>query len=185
MAVRVAGIAGSLREGSLNKGLLRAAVELAPAAMEIRIYPRLGDIPPYNDDVFQKGDPEAVADLKAFIGAADALLIATPEYNYGVPGVLKNAIDWASRPAGKSALNRKPAAIMGCSPGLGGTIRAQHALRQSFVFTDTYVMCQPEIKIPSAAPLFDASAKLVDENSRQYVQKFLEAFAHWIARFKD
>jgi chromate reductase len=74
---------------------------------------------------------------------------------------------------------------MGCSPGLGGTIRAQHALRQSFVFTDTYVMCQPEIKIPSAAPLFDASAKLVDENSRQYVQKFLEAFAHWIARFKD
>ena len=183
MAVRVAGIAGSLREGSLNKGLLRAALELAPPGMELQMYTRLGDIPPYNDDVFQKGDPEAVADLKAFIGGADALLIATPEYNYGVPGVLKNAIDWASRPAGKSPLNRKPAAIMGCSPGLGGTIRAQHALRQSFVFTDTYVMSQPEIKLPSAAPLFDSSAKLVDETACQYLKKFLEAFSHWIKRF--
>src|SRR5512135_1436352 len=185
MAIRVAGIAGSLREGSLNKGLLRAAVELAPAGMEISIYTRLGDIPPYNDDVFQQGDPEPVADMKAFIGSADAILISTPEYNYGVPGVLKNTIDWASRPSGKCVLNRKPAAIMGCSPGLGGTIRAQHALRQSFVFTETYVMSQPEIKIPSAAPLFDASAKLADEKSREYVKKFLEAFAKWIERFKD
>jgi len=185
MSIRVAGIVGSLREGSFNKGLLRAAVELAPAGMEIEIYTRLGDIPPYNDDVFMKGDPEPVADLKTFIGGADALLISTPEYNYGVPGVLKNAIDWASRPAGKSALNRKPAALMGCSPGLGGTIRAQHSLRQSFVFTETHVMSQPEIKIPSAAALFDASAKLTDENTRQYVKKFLEAFAKWIGRFKD
>src|SRR5215510_13633963 len=185
MSISVAGIAGSLRDGSLNRGLLRAAIDLAPAGMEIRIYTRLGDIPPYNDDVFQKGDPEPVADLKSFIGGADALLLSTPEYNYGVPGVLKNAIDWASRPAGKSVLNRKPAAIMGCSPGLGGTIRAQHALRQSFVFTDTYVMSQPEIKIPSAAPLFDASGKLIDENTRQYVKRFLEAFAVWIGRFKD
>jgi len=185
MAIRVAGIAGSLREGSLNKGLLRAAVELAPAGMEISIYARLGDIPPYNDDVFQQGDPEPVADMKAFIGGMDAILISTPEYNYGVPGVLKNAVDWASRPSGKCVLNRKPAAIMGCSPGLGGTIRAQHALRQSFVFTETYVMSQPEIKIPSAAPLFDALAKLTDEKSREYVKKFLEAFAKWIERFKD
>jgi chromate reductase len=82
-------------------------------------------------------------------------------------------------------LNRKPAALMGCSPGLGGTIRAQHALRQSFVFTDTHVMSQPEIKIPSAAPLFDASSNLTDDNTRQYVKKFLEAFAVWIGRFKD
>ena len=184
MSIRVAGIAGSLRGGSLNKGLLRAAAELAPAGMEITIYARLGDIPPYNDDVFVKGDPEPVADLKTFIGSADALLIATPEYNYGIPGVLKNAIDWASRPAGKSVLNRKPAAIMGCSPGLGGTIRSQHALRQCFVFTETYAMLQPEIKIPSAAPLFDATGKLTDENTRQYIKKFLEAFAIWISRFQ-
>ena len=185
MAIRVAGIVGSLREGSLNKGLLKAAVELAPEGMEISIYSRLGDIPPYNDDVFQKGDPAPVADFKSFIGPSDAMLISTPEYNYGVPGVLKNAIDWASRPAGKSVLNRKPAAIMGCSPGLGGTIRAQHALRQSFVFTDTYVMVQPEIKIPSAAPLFDTAGKLTDETTRQHLKKFLDAFAVWIARFKD
>jgi chromate reductase, NAD(P)H dehydrogenase (quinone) len=185
MSIRVAGIVGSLREGSLNKGLLRAAAELAPAGMEIEIYTRLGDIPPYNDDVFMKGDPEPVADLKNFIGGADALLISTPEYNYGVPGVLKNAIDWASRPAGKSALNRKAAAIMGCSPGLGGTIRAQHALRQTFVFTETHVMSQPEIKIPSAAPLFDSSAKLTDETTRQHVKKFLEALVIWIGRFKE
>ena len=185
MAIRVAGIAGSLREGSLNKGLLRAAVELAPREMEIQIFTRLGDVPPYNDDVFAKGDPEPVAALKAAIGEADALLISTPEYNYGVPGVLKNAVDWASRPSGKSVLNRKPAAIMGCSPGLGGTIRAQHAWRQTFVFTETYVMLQPEIKIPSAAPLFDSSGRLADETTRQHVKKFLEAFIGWIERFKS
>jgi chromate reductase, NAD(P)H dehydrogenase (quinone) len=185
MAIRVAGICGSLRAASLNKGLLIAAAELAPAAMEISVYGGIGEIPPYNDDVFAIGDPEPVANLKKFIADADAMLIVTPEYNYGVPGVLKNAIDWASRPAGKSVLNRKPAALMGCSPGLGGTIRAQHALRQSFVFTDTYVMSQPEIKIPSAAPLFDPDGKLIDENTRQHVKRFLEAFALWIARFKD
>lgn len=183
MAIRVAGICGSLRAASLNKGLLQAAVELAPSGMEISIYNRLGDIPPYNDDVFANGDPEAVADMKNFIGSRDALLIVTPEYNYGVPGVLKNAIDWASRPSGKCVLNRKPAALMGCSPGLGGTIRCLHALRQSFVFTDTHVMSQPEIKIPSAAPLFDASGKLADENTRQHIKQFLEAFAIWIGRF--
>ena len=185
MAIRVAGICGSLRGASLNMGLLRAAVELAPAGMEIAVYHRLGEIPPYNDDVFVNGDPEPVADLKTFIGERDALLIVSPEYNYGVPGVLKNAIDWASRPSGKCVLNRQPAALMGCSPGLGGTIRCQHALRQSFVFTETYAMAQPEIKIPSAAALFDASGKLTDENTRQHVQKFLAAFAVWIGRFKD
>jgi chromate reductase, NAD(P)H dehydrogenase (quinone) len=123
--------------------------------------------------------------LKAAIREADAMLIATPEYNYGVPGVLKNAIDWASRPAGQSVLNRKPAATMGCSQGLGGTIRAQHALRQSFVFTDAHPMLQPEIKIPSVAKLFDASGKLTDQTTRQYIQKFLEAFLRWIARFNS
>jgi chromate reductase, NAD(P)H dehydrogenase (quinone) len=109
--VRVVGIPGSLREGSFNRGRLRAAIELAPAGMEIQIFTRLGDIPPYNSDVDDKGNPEPVQALKAAIREADAMLIATPEYNYGVPGALKNAIDWASRPAGQSVLNRKPAAI--------------------------------------------------------------------------
>jgi len=117
MSIRVIGIAGSLREGSFNKGLLRAAIELAPTGMEITTVKRLGDIAPYNDDVMAKGDPEPVAAFKTAIREADAMLIATPEYNYGVPGVLKNAIDWASRPSNNSVLNRKPAAIMGCSPG--------------------------------------------------------------------
>jgi chromate reductase len=97
------------------------------AGLEIQMFSRLGDIPPYNADVDDKGNPEPVQALKTAIREANAMLIATPEYNYGVPGVLKNAIDWASRPAGQSVLNRKPAAIMGCSQGLGGTIRAQHA----------------------------------------------------------
>jgi chromate reductase len=185
MSVKIFGIPGSLREGSFNKGLLRAAVELAPAAMEIQIFTGLGDIPPYNDDVMAKGDPEPVGAFKSAIREADAMLISSPEYNYGVPGVLKNAIDWASRPSGNCVLNRKPAAIMGCSPGLGGTIRAQHALRQTFVFTETYAMLQPEIKIPSVAPLFDSSGRLTDENTRQHIRKFLEAFAVWIARFKS
>jgi chromate reductase, NAD(P)H dehydrogenase (quinone) len=185
MTIHVAGICGSLRAASFNKGLLQTAVELAPAGMEISIYTRLGEIPPYNDDVFQKGDPEPVADMKKFVGGADALLISTPEYNYGVPGVLKNAIDWASRPSGNCVLNRRPAALMGCSPGLGGTIRCQHALRQTFVFTETYVMLQPEIKIPSVTPMFDTTGRLSDENTRQHIKKFLDAFLLWIGRFKS
>src|SRR5438046_9172127 len=152
--------------------------------MEITTFNRLGDIPPYNDDVMAKGDPEPVAAFKTAIREADAMLIATPEYNYGVPGVLKNAIDWASRPSNNSVLNRKPAAIMGCSPGLGGTIRAQHALRQTFVFTETHVMSQPEIKIPSAAPPFDCTAKLTDETTRQDVTKFRDAWLSWRGRSK-
>jgi chromate reductase, NAD(P)H dehydrogenase (quinone) len=185
MNIRVVGIPGSLREGSFNKGLLRAAVEVAPAEMAISIFNRLGDIPPYNDDVMAKGDPEPVGAFKAAIREADAMLSVTPEYNYGVPGVLKNAIDWASRPAGNCVLNRKPAAIMGCSQGLGGTIRAQHALRQSFVFTETHVMLQPEIKIPSVAKMFDSSVCLIDENTREHIRKFLTAFVGWIARFRS
>src|SRR5882724_12083551 len=165
MSIRVAGIPGSLREGSFNKGLLRAAIELAPAGMEIQMFTRLGDIPPYNADVDDKGNPEPVQGLKTAIREADAMLIATPEYNYGVPGVLKNAIDWASRPAGQSVLNRKPAAIMGCSQGLGGTIRAQHALLQSFVFLNMNAMTQPEFAMGKANEKFDAQGNLTDETS--------------------
>src|SRR6266508_4286872 len=167
MSIRVAGICGSLREGSLNKGLLRAAVELAPAGMEIEIYTRLGDIPPYNDDVFQKGDPEPVADLKNFIGGADALLISTPEYNYGVPGVLKNAIDWASRPPSDSVLAGKPTALLGASPGRTGTARAQLALRQSFVFTQTPVLPGPEVLVGEAHHKFGEDGTLRDESARK------------------
>ena len=159
--MRVFGIAGSLRAGSFNRSLLRAAVELAPDGMEIGIFERLGEIPPYNEDVEKSGDPEPVAALKKAIREADALLIATPEYNYGVPGVLKNAIDWASRPPRDSVLARKPAAIMGASPGQGGTVRAQLALRQSFLFTQIHALLRPEVLIASAGEKFDASAPFI------------------------
>src|ERR1043166_7383167 len=113
--VRVCGIAGSLRKGSYNRALLRAAVELAPDGLEITVFERLGDVPLYNADVEAEGDPEPVVALKAAIRQADALLIATPEYNYGVPAALKNAVDWASRPPSKSVLDGKPAALMGAT----------------------------------------------------------------------
>src|SRR5882672_4988864 len=132
----VLGIAGSLRAASFNRSLLRAAQELAPAGMTITAFD-LAPIPLYNADVEATGDPEPVAALKSAIRQADALLIATPEYNFGVPGVLKNAIDWASRPPRGSAMQGKPVAIMGATPGGWGTARSQMQLRQAFVFTQS------------------------------------------------
>ena len=185
MSIRVAGIVGSLREGSLNKGLLRAAAELAPAGMEIEIYTRLGDIPPYNDDVFMKGDPEPVADLKNFIGGADALLISTPEYNYGVPGVLKNAIDWASRPSDDNAWSGKPVAVIGASVGRLGTARAQYHLRQVFVTLNMYALNQPEAMISNASELFDAEGNLTDEKTRDHVRRLLNQLALWTCQLRN
>ncbi|HVO25288.1 MAG TPA: NADPH-dependent FMN reductase [Candidatus Margulisiibacteriota bacterium] len=181
--MRVLGFAGSLRSRSLNSALLRAAAELAPVGMEVHLFQDIGDIPLFNEDVEVQGDPAPVRAFKAAIQEAAALLIATPEYNYGVPGVLKNAIDWASRPAGKSPLNRKPAAIVGASMGMHGTARAQLALRQTFVFTETCTMLRPELYVSRAHEKFDADGRLVDEPTRKQLQKVLEAFAEWIARF--
>jgi chromate reductase len=179
--MRVLGIAGSLRAGSFNRSLLRAAQELAPPGMEIGAYD-ISPIPLYNGDVETQGDPPAVAAFKAAIREADALLIATPEYNYGVPGVLKNAVDWASRPPGKSVLNGKPAAIMGASVGTVGTARAQLQLRQAFVFTQTLAMLQPEALVTKAHEKFDADGRLTDEGTRSFLGKFLVAFAAWVER---
>jgi chromate reductase, NAD(P)H dehydrogenase (quinone) len=178
----VCGIAGSLRTGSYNRALLRAAQELAPAGMEIRIFDRIGEIPLYDADVEAKGDPEPVRALKRAIGEAAALLVATPEYNHGVPGVLKNAIDWASRPARSSVLGGKPAAILGASPGVTGTARAQAQLRQSFVFTNTPVLPQPEILVYRAREKFDEEGRLTDERTREFVGKLLAGLAEWTRR---
>lgn len=128
----ILGIAGSLRRASYNRGALRAAQELAPEDAKIEIF-ELNDIPPFNQDK-EKLPPQSVIDLKQRVRAADAILFSTPEYNYSVPGVLKNAIDWASRPYGDNAWNEKPVAVMGASIGNLGTARAQYHLRQSFVF---------------------------------------------------
>lgn len=178
----VCGIAGSLRKGSYNRALLRATQELAPDGMEIRIFDRIAEIPLYNQDVEAEGDPEPVEALKRAIGEADALLIATPEYNHGVPGVLKNAIDWASRPPRKAVLAGKATAILGASPGITGSARAQTQLRQAFVFTDTPALPQPEILVYRAHEKFDAEGRLTDAKTREFVGKLLVALADWARR---
>jgi chromate reductase len=182
-ALHVLGIAGSLRAASLNRALLRAAEELAPESMEIRTFD-IAPIPLYNADVEAKGDPEPVAALKTAIREADALLIVTPEYNYGVPGVLKNAIDWASRPPAQTPLRGKPAAIMGATLGQGGTIRAQLQLRQAFVFTQTLALLQPEVLVTKAHEKFDKEGRLTDEPTRGLVKKQLEALRDWTLRLR-
>jgi chromate reductase, NAD(P)H dehydrogenase (quinone) len=181
--LHVLGIAGSLRAGSFNRALLRAAEELAPEGMEIRAFD-IAPIPLYNGDVEARGDPEPVTALKAAIREADALLIATPEYNYGVPGVLKNAIDWASRPPDKTPLRGKPAAIMGASPGPHGTVRAQLQLRQTFVFTQTPALLAPEVLVARAHEKFDQEGRLTDEATRGYVRKLLESLRDWTRRLR-
>jgi chromate reductase len=178
----VVGFAGSLRRGSYNRALLRAATELAPPALHIDIH-ELDGIPLYNGDIEAAGAPPSVVHLREAIRQADALLIATPEYNHGVPGVLKNAIDWLSRPPRDSALNGKVAAVMGASPGMTGTARGQSQLRQAFLFTNTYALLQPEVLVGRAHEKFDADGRLVDQATRDFLATFLQRFAALIARF--
>jgi chromate reductase len=180
--LRVLGIAGSLRKGSYNRALLRAAIELAPAELEIRPFERLGEFPLFDADLEARGVPEPVAALKAAMREADGILIATPEYNHSIPGILKNAIDWASRPGGHPAYDGKPVGIIGATPGRGATIRAQAALRQS-LGADAFLLGKPEVLIAQAAGKFDAEGRLTDEATRRVLQAFLEAFAVWIRRF--
>jgi chromate reductase len=175
----VCAIAGSLRRASYNRALLRAAQELAPEGVEIRIFDGMGALPLFNEDVEAQGDPEPVQALRRAIGEADALLIATPEYNHGVPGVLKNAIDWASRPPGRSVLAGKPTAILGASPGVTGTARAQTQLRNAFVFTQTPAVLQPEILVYRAHEKFDAEGRLTDAKTREFVALLLRHLADW------
>ena len=181
---QIAGVAGSLRRGSYNRALLRAAQQLAPVAMRIRIYD-LSEIPLFSEDVERAGIPPAVASLREAVGQADGFLVATPEYNHGVPGVMKNAFDWLSRPPGKSVLNGKPSAIVGASPGIIGTARAQSQLRQSFVFTNTPVLLQPEVLVGRAHEKFDANGRLTDDTTRNFLVLFLEEFASWVGRFTE
>ena len=178
----VVGFAGSLRRGSYNRALLRAATELAPPALHIVIH-ELDGIPLYNGDIEATGAPPSVVQLRDAIRQADGLLIATPEYNHGVPGVLKNAIDWLSRPPSDSALNGKVAALMGASPGMTGTARGQSQLRQAFVFTNTYALLQPEVLVGRAHEKFDADGRLVHQATRDFLATFLQRFADLIARF--
>jgi chromate reductase len=179
--VRVVGFAGSLRKASYNRALLAAAVELAPADLQITVFDLL-DVPLYNGDVEAAGDPPGVAALKAAIGAADGVLIATPEYNHGVPGVTKNAVDWCSRPPGKAVLGGKPVAIMGASPGITGSARGQSQLRQAFEFTNSICMPQPELLVFKAHEKFAPDGTLTDEATRGYLARFLGAVAAWVRK---
>lgn len=181
--LRVLGMAGSLRAGSYNQMLLRAAIELVPPGMQIEIYEGLREIPPYDQDVEAKGVPPPVARLKEAVAQSDALLIATAEYNYSVPGFLKNAIDWVSRPPRETPLIGKPTAVMGASTGPGGTARAQTSLRTSFIFTQTPVMPGPEILVSFATEKFDPEGRLTDPKVRESLKAFLGRLEVWTRRF--
>jgi chromate reductase, NAD(P)H dehydrogenase (quinone) len=180
--VRVLGIAGSLRRESYNKAALRAAQNLAPEGMSIDIFDLEG-IPLFNQDD-EKNPPARVVEFKQQIRNADAILIVTPEYNYSVPGVLKNAIDWASRPYGDSAWSGKPVAIMSASPGALGGARAQYHLRQMFVFLNMYPINQPEVTIADAGHRVDAQSNLIHDQTKQFIADLLKSLAGWAAKIK-
>lgn len=177
----ILGIAGSLRANSYNRLALRAAQKLAPADAIIETADICG-LPGFNEDDEQTPPPKVV-DLKKRILAADAILFALPEYNYSIPGVLKNAIDWASRPYGKSAWTGKPAAIMGASIGAIGTARAQHHLRQIMVGLNMHPLNRPEVLIANAASRFDAQGNLTDEETHKRIRALLQALTEWTRRF--
>jgi chromate reductase len=181
-SIRILGIAGSLRRESYNRAALRAAIELAPDGATVESF-ALDGIPAFNQDD-ERNPPPAVVEMKRRVREADAVLIVTPEYNYSIPGVLKNAIDWGSRPYGDNAWSGKPAAIMGASIGALGTARAQYHLRQVFVFLNMFPLNQPEVMIGSAATRFDASGKLTDDTSRGLVRKLLEELVAWTRRLR-
>jgi chromate reductase len=180
--IQILGIAGSLRAGSFNRSLLRAAKELAPAGARIEIFD-LAPIPLYNGDVEAAGDPPGVAAFKEAIRGSHGVLMVTPEYNHGVPGVMKNAVDWASRPPRSAALSGKPVGIMGASPGMTGSARGQSQLRQAFEFTNSYCMPQPEVLVFRAHEKFDAEGNLIDGQTAEHIGRYVVAFREWILRF--
>jgi len=178
--IRILGIAGSLRRESYNRAALRAAEQLVPDGATLEIF-ELDGIPGFNQDE-EQNPPAKVVELKKRIREADAVLIVTPEYNYSVPGVLKNAIDWASRPYGDSAWNGKPAALMGASVGMIGTARAQYHLRQMFVFLNMFPINQPEVMIGNASQRFDTQGNLTDETTKDLIRQLLQNLADWTRR---
>lgn len=180
--VKILGVAGSLRKGSFNKMLLKAALEIAPQEVELEIFDLEG-IPPFNQDL-ENNPHQKVTELKEKVKGADGILIVTPEYNYSVPGVLKNAIDAASRPYGTSPFEGKPVAIMGASIGMLGTARAQYHLRQTLVFLNAFPLNRPEIMVPFAESKFDETGRLTDETTREKVKELLAELVEWIKKLK-
>ena len=178
---RILAIAGSLRQGSYNRGLLRTAQEVAPDWVEVQFFD-IGQLPFFNEDVEAAGDPETVRQFKAAIDASNAVLIATPEYNGSVPGVLANAIDWASRPTGRSVLRNKPVAVMGAVLGKSGSANAQATMRGVLSRVGAIVVPDPQVLVPRASGLFDEDVNLRDEDKREEIRQLIDAVAHWCQR---
>ncbi len=179
-AVNILGFAGSLRKGSYNKALLRAALDLVPKGAKLEVFDLEG-IPPFNQDL-ENQPPQKVKEFKAKIRAADAILIATPEANYTLPGALTNAMNWASRPYGDNAFDGKPVAVMGATPGMIGTARAQYHLRQSFVFLNMIPVNQPEVMVSYAHEKIDKDGKVTDQKTREKIGELLESLVTWKKR---
>ena len=180
--INILGFAGSLRKNSFNRSILRAALELIPENARLEIFDLEG-IPPFNQDL-ESQVPEKVKSFKGKIRAADAILISTPEYNYSIPGVLKNAIDWASRPYGDNSFEGKPVAIMGASPGMVGTARSQYHLRQTFVFLDMHPVNRPEVIVPFANEKIDEQGRVTEAKTREKIMEILESLIAWTRRLK-
>ncbi|HET8724715.1 MAG TPA: NAD(P)H-dependent oxidoreductase [Anaeromyxobacteraceae bacterium] len=179
----VLGIAGSLRRDSHNRALLRHAREIAPPGMAIRIWEGLGTIPLYDGDLEERGMPAPVEEMAGAIRAASAVLLVTPEYSQSIPGVLKNALDWAARPPGRSPFRGKVVAITGASPGALGTARAQMDLRRVLAAMGAIVVPGPEVLVSQADRKRDASGAYADEGTRKFLGRLLEELAAWTARF--
>ena len=175
--IDVLAICGSLRAGSYNQAALRTAIELKPPGMTIETAD-IGSFPLYNEDVLARGYPPPVETLRRQIAEADALLFVTPEYNYSIPGVLTNAVDWASRPPDQPFAG-KPVAIMGAGAGMAGTARAQYDLRRCFVFLDMHPLNKPEVLIGVAHTKFDAEGAFTDEVGRGLIRDLLVALDKW------
>jgi chromate reductase len=178
-AVTLLGICGSTRKASLNHALLRTVGELLPAEATLKIYEGLDQLPIFNSDL---AEPTGVLALKSQIAAANGVIIAVPEYNYSIPGGLKNALDWVSRPPATSPMRGKPIGLCGAATGMSGTIRAQTHMRQMLVYSDSPCMNQPEVLIPRAHERFDASGKLTDESTRQLLTRFANAMIAFVHR---
>lgn len=170
---KVAAMCGSLRENSYNRSLLRAVGEEAPEGFEIHDLPSLQDVPPFNQDLINPPFPPIIQRFMSEIRSCDAVMIATPELNYGVPGILKNAIDWLSCPATKSVFRYKPVSIIGASIGNFGTLRAQLSLRQTLLFLDSHVVTKPEIYLIRAHEKFTVDGQLVDDEARSLIRLHL------------
>ena len=180
--VRILGILGSLRADSFNRKLLKEAQSLAPAGTTFEVA-EIGDLPLFNQDI-ELDPPESVKRFKAAVAAADAVLFVSPEYNYSIPGVLKNAIDWGTRPPAKHVWRGKTAAVMGASPGMLGTARMQYHLRQVMINLGMQAVIQPEVMIAQAAQKF-ADGRLTDEKSREMIGKLLAALADLTRRLRE